>query len=167
MSKKPAFKTYKNDNITIVWKPELCIHSAICVKTLPGVYHPSKKPWIKPENASKEELIAQIKQCPSGALSYITDKAENTNSKSQENMEKPEIAGLSPEVVSLEAGKMYAWCQCGKSKNQPWCDGSHNDTEFTPKVFKAEETKTAYMCMCKQSKNAPFCDGTHATLKTE
>lgn len=79
-------------------------------------------------------------------------------------MATPEISRLSPEVVQLEAGKTYAWCQCGRSKNQPWCDGSHTTTGFTPKVFKAEESKTAYMCMCKQSKNAPFCDGTHNKL---
>lgn len=63
-------KEYTNGELTIVWQPKLCQHSGICVKTLPKVYHPKEKPWIQIENATTEELIAQIKQCPSGALSY-------------------------------------------------------------------------------------------------
>ncbi|WP_052599220.1 CDGSH iron-sulfur domain-containing protein [Aureispira sp. CCB-QB1] len=79
-------------------------------------------------------------------------------------MEKPTIAGKSPMPVELEAGKTYAWCSCGQSSNQPWCDGTHQPTNFTPVVFKAEETKTAYMCNCKHSGTPQFCDGTHAKL---
>lgn len=79
-------------------------------------------------------------------------------------MEKPTIAGKSPMPVELEAGKIYAWCSCGQSSNQPWCDGTHQPTNFTPVVFKAEETKTAYMCNCKHSGTPQFCDGTHAKL---
>jgi uncharacterized Fe-S cluster protein YjdI len=62
-------KEYSKDEITILWKPEKCIHSGICVKTLPRVYNPREKPWIKQENASSEELIRQVSKCPSGALS--------------------------------------------------------------------------------------------------
>lgn len=60
---------YSNGEITILWKPELCIHSGICVKTLPKVYDPKSKPWLKPQNATSEELIRQVSLCPSGALS--------------------------------------------------------------------------------------------------
>lgn len=63
-------KAYQKGEFTIVWQPKKCIHSGICVKTLPQVYHPKEKPWIKPEYASVEELKAQIDACPSGALSY-------------------------------------------------------------------------------------------------
>jgi len=62
-------KEYSNGEITIVWQPKKCIHSGICVKTLPKVYNPQERPWIKPENATTEELINQVAQCPSGALS--------------------------------------------------------------------------------------------------
>ena len=62
-------KEYSNGDITILWQSEKCIHSGICVKTLPAVYHPKESPWVKPENASTEELIAQVGKCPSGALS--------------------------------------------------------------------------------------------------
>ena len=63
-------KEYTNGELTIVWKPGKCIHSGICVKTLPEVYKPKEKPWIQPEGATTEELKAQIDQCPSRALSY-------------------------------------------------------------------------------------------------
>lgn len=62
-------KEYSNSEITIVWQPKLCIHSGVCVKTLPRVYNPKERPWIKPENATTTELISQVAQCPSGALS--------------------------------------------------------------------------------------------------
>ncbi len=65
-----TIKEYQKDNLTVIWKPELCIHAGVCVKTLPKVYDPKAKPWIMPENASTEDLKNQIKACPSGALSY-------------------------------------------------------------------------------------------------
>ena len=61
---------YPNGDITVIWQPQKCIHSAVCVKLLPKVYNPKERPWIKAENASPEELKTQIDQCPSGALSY-------------------------------------------------------------------------------------------------
>jgi CDGSH-type Zn-finger protein len=79
-------------------------------------------------------------------------------------MNKPTIANKQPKPVELEEGKTYAWCACGQSSNQPFCDGSHSGTDFSPKVFKAEETKTAYMCMCKHTSNPGYCDGTHKNL---
>ncbi|MDC6366212.1 MULTISPECIES: (4Fe-4S)-binding protein [Flavobacteriaceae] len=63
-------KEYQKGDFTVVWKPQKCIHSGICVKTLPEVYNPKDRPWIKPENASVEALKQQIDACPSGALSY-------------------------------------------------------------------------------------------------
>lgn len=79
-------------------------------------------------------------------------------------MATPTVADKQPKPVELEAGKTYAWCSCGQSTNQPFCDGSHKGTEFEPKVFKAEETKTAYMCMCKHTNNPGMCDGSHKEL---
>lgn len=76
-------------------------------------------------------------------------------------MEKPKSAGKAPQMVQLEAGKTYAWCACGKSAKQPWCDGSHKGSRFSPTVFTVEAPKKAAMCMCKQTKNPPYCDGSH------
>lgn len=74
MLKKMNKKEYSNGEVTIQWEHEKCIHAGICVRTLPNVYHPKDKPWIKPENATAEELIAQIAKCPSGALSIKKEK---------------------------------------------------------------------------------------------
>ncbi|MDP4031252.1 MAG: CDGSH iron-sulfur domain-containing protein [Pseudorhodobacter sp.] len=76
----------------------------------------------------------------------------------------PHIAQTAPYKVELEAGKSYFWCACGKSANQPFCDGSHKGGPFTPVRFTVEVTKTAFLCGCKHSAKAPFCDGTHKTL---
>lgn len=66
---------YTNGEVTVIWKPELCQHAGVCVKMLPQVYHPQERPWVKPENATGEQLIAQINKCPSGALTYrLNDK---------------------------------------------------------------------------------------------
>ncbi|WP_165041053.1 (4Fe-4S)-binding protein [Dysgonomonas sp. ZJ709] len=61
---------YSNGELTIIWKPELCQHAGICVKSLPMVYNPKDRPWIKIKNATNDQLIAQINDCPSGALTY-------------------------------------------------------------------------------------------------
>jgi glutamate synthase domain-containing protein 2/CDGSH-type Zn-finger protein len=74
---------------------------------------------------------------------------------------KPIIADNKPISVGLKKGEEYYFCACGRSKTQPFCDGSHKGTDFTPKVFTAEEDGDAYLCQCKHSANTPFCDGTH------
>ena len=79
-------------------------------------------------------------------------------------MPTPESPQKAPYAVELEQGKRYAWCACGQSANQPFCDGSHTDSGFSPTMFSAEETKKAYLCGCKHSANKPFCDGTHSKL---
>ncbi|WP_174412246.1 (4Fe-4S)-binding protein [Aquimarina macrocephali] len=63
-------KEYTNGEITVVWKPGKCIHAGNCVKTLPEVYKPKEKPWIRPEMATSEALKNQIEKCPSGALAF-------------------------------------------------------------------------------------------------
>lgn len=74
MEAREITKEYSNGELTIVWKPARCIHSGICVKKLPKVYHPREKPWITIENATTEELREQLPTCPSGALSYYLNK---------------------------------------------------------------------------------------------
>jgi CDGSH-type Zn-finger protein len=79
-------------------------------------------------------------------------------------MPKPEVAQKELYPVELEAGKRYAWCACGYSTNQPFCDGSHKGTGFSPEVFTAEDAKTTYLCGCKHTGSVPFCDGSHGAL---
>jgi CDGSH-type Zn-finger protein len=74
------------------------------------------------------------------------------------------VAQRGPFAVELCAGKTYAWCACGRSSSQPFCDGSHKETGLVPVVFKAERDGTAYLCGCKTSQGRPFCDGSHNRL---
>jgi len=78
-------------------------------------------------------------------------------------MPEPVIVQKSPFVQSMEPGTFW-WCACGRSKSQPFCDGSHKGTDFAPKKTDIAEAKTVAWCGCKHSKNAPFCDGNHSRL---
>ncbi|WP_428773865.1 glutamate synthase-related protein [Vibrio sp.] len=82
-------------------------------------------------------------------------------------MNKPIIAANKPIKVDLEQGKDYYFCACGRSNNQPFCDGSHAGSGFKPKHFVAEKSEAAYLCRCKHTSNAPFCDGTHKQFSAE
>ena len=79
-------------------------------------------------------------------------------------MADPVIAQKSPYGVEVKEGKSYFWCACGKSANQPFCDGSHQDTEFLPIKYEAQESTKLFFCGCKHSSNRPLCDGSHAAL---
>jgi CDGSH-type Zn-finger protein len=79
-------------------------------------------------------------------------------------MSEPVITQKSPYPVDVEEGQNYAWCACGRSAKQPFCDGTHKEFGMKPTVFTAESTATVRLCGCKQSANAPFCDGTHKDL---
>ena len=76
-------------------------------------------------------------------------------------MLKDKKAGDSAIAVEVEKNKSYFWCSCGLSSKQPFCDGSHKNTEFSPVKFIADETKKMFFCTCKQTNNQPFCDGSH------
>ena len=78
-------------------------------------------------------------------------------------MSDPVVAQKQPYPMELEAGT-YWWCACGRSKNQPFCDGAHEGTDFQPVEFTLKEKSTVYLCGCKWTADAPFCDGAHEAL---
>ena len=142
---KDITKKYTNGEVTIVWKPNACIHSKICWSEATGltkVFNPFEKPWIKPEAAGTQELINQVKKCPSGALSFYmnADAAENAAVEAEsivEIMENGPLLVYGNITLKDKAGhvthkdKVTAFCRCGASSNKPYCDGSHQKIDFT------------------------------------
>lgn len=105
-------KEYTNGEIAIVWQAEKCIHAGICVKTLPQVYNPKERPWIKPANASSVELIQQVSQCPSGALRIKEDLETIVKIEREDNGRKGRFVIYADDQM---AGEMtFVWA--GKSK---------------------------------------------------
>lgn len=135
-------KEYSNGEVTVVWQPGKCIHSGICASGLPKVFKPKEKPWVDPEAASTQDLIDQIKQCPSGALSYyMNDGTKEPTNTSKMSDTKAQVIENGPLMVSgeitvqhadgkTETKKSAAFCRCGHSANKPFCDGSHSKQDF-------------------------------------
>lgn len=136
--------TYTNGEVTIIWKPELCIHSKKCWVGLRAVFKPGERPWIKPEGASTERIVSQVAQCPSGALSHRLKDAPDTEQKPLETATtEVEVAAQGPLlfkgscIVRHADGRVEtreqttAFCRCGASDNKPYCDGTHRKVGFT------------------------------------
>lgn len=144
MSDRPIVKKYTDQDITVVWKPNLCIHSEKCFHGLPEVFNPQNRPWINIDGAKNEQITEQIKQCPSGALSFYFNnegaQAEEDNKLESTQIDLLEhgpmivhghlsIKGLDG-TIEHKSGKT-ALCRCGASGNKPFCDGSHSKVGFT------------------------------------
>jgi CDGSH-type Zn-finger protein len=86
------------------------------------------------------------------------------DSDGEQVMADPIPAQKEPYGITVEAGKRYFWCACGRSGNQPFCDGSHQGTGLTPVPFTAAASEEVWLCGCKQTSGKPFCDGTHNGL---
>jgi|TARA_R110002124_G_scaffold186713_1_gene354150 uncharacterized Fe-S cluster protein YjdI len=143
-----TIKKYSNGEVTIVWKPTLCTHSTICWKkanSLPEVFKPAEKPWIRPEGASTERIKEQISRCPSGALTYEMNQMEDSNIEEEIVPETNNSLQFIPNGPILVSGSFtmkdpngntstlsnsVALCRCGQSANKPYCDGSHVTSEF-------------------------------------
>ncbi len=140
--KKKIKKEYTNGELTIVWKPEMCIHAAICVQTLPRVYNPAAKPWITIGDANTEELKAQINKCPSSALSYFMNNEDYNVSESKSFETEIEVLPNGPllvhgqlKVIDKDGNvdvkdNTTAFCRCGASNNKPYCNGAHINNNF-------------------------------------
>lgn len=144
---KDATLKYGNGEMTILWKPKLCIHSGKCWKGNDGlisVFNPANKPWINPMGANTERIIEQIKKCPSGALSFEMNTSKDLssieidlNSYNEVIIEKngPLIIKGTITIkdqngnITQKTGST-AFCRCGLSQNKPYCDDSHEDSDF-------------------------------------
>lgn len=135
-------KEYTNGEITVVWKPHLCDHSAVCIRELPTVFDTFSRPWIKMDGASTERIIEVVDRCPTRALSWYKNKDANNTYKEQgesdvENKTMVILVKNGPiritgnfilfnednEPVATE--DKISLCRCGKSLRHPFCDGSH------------------------------------------
>lgn len=137
---------YTNNEVTVVWKPKMCIHSTLCWKGLIEVFNPKERPWIKIDGASTERIIDQVRKCPSGALSYYLNAAtQESPSKviaESANIMKVEVTPDGPYLIKTECVIVHsngteetktgtvALCRCGSSANKPYCDGSHRKIGF-------------------------------------
>jgi len=144
---KEIMKEYTNGEITVMWKPAKCIHASFCWKELPEVFDPNKRPWVNMEGASSERIRKQVERCPSGALTYYENKEKQKDTAMKEQEEKTnevkvqviqggpliihsnvEVTESNGEIVHQIAG--VAFCRCGQSRNQPYCDGTHERIGF-------------------------------------
>lgn len=134
-------KEYTNGEVTVVWQAGTCIHSELCFKGLPNVFDPKKRPWVNVDGATTEEIVNQVKKCPSGALSYYM----NNEKDSPMDIQSESIVEIMPNGPLLAYGnlkvkdaqgnetehhKVTAFCRCGASSNKPYCDGSHKKIDF-------------------------------------
>ncbi len=139
---KDITKKYSNGEMTIVWKPSECIHSGICFRGLGEVFDPRKRPWITIEKAPTERIVQQVKNCPSGALSYYLDRDVDETSIKIESETIIETMTNGPLLVYgnvnvkdvhgniTKKNNVTAFCRCGASSNKPYCDGTHKKIDF-------------------------------------
>jgi uncharacterized Fe-S cluster protein YjdI len=135
---------YPNEEITIIWKPEICFHSGICARGLPGVFDPKRKPWVDMSQADTQQIIEQVKKCPSGALSYFMNNEQPADAivSEQAAITQIEVSNNGPYLIKTECIIIHsdgreeikkgtvALCRCGASNKKPYCDGTHRRIGF-------------------------------------
>ena len=158
---KETFK-YTNGEVTVVWKPKVCIHSTLCWKGLIEVFNPKEKPWIRMDGAPTWRIIEQVRKCPSGALSYFLN-AEAVDNETKDkivaesaSIMKIEVSANGPYRINTECLILYSngreeiktgkvsLCRCGASANKPYCDGSHHRIGFEGWLFNLNHEKNYY-----------------------
>ena len=132
--------TYESDEIKVTYDLKRCIHAAECVRGLPAVFDPDKKPWIQPENDSAQAVADVIEKCPTGALHYEMKKSSRSENPASRN--RIQLTQNGPvyffgdiEVQDHEGNTVlkdtrFALCRCGSSGNKPACDNSHKKIEW-------------------------------------
>lgn len=133
-------KRYSNAEVTVVWKPSQCMHSGICFAGLSKVFNPRRRPWVDLSQASTEAIVAQVNECPSGALSLKEAPAAAAVVESERIVEVTPNGPLlvygnvtvkRADGTETKHHKVTAFCRCGASGNKPYCDGTHRKVGFT------------------------------------
>jgi uncharacterized Fe-S cluster protein YjdI/CDGSH-type Zn-finger protein len=141
---KKISKKYTNGEITVVWKPDLCVHATNCFTELPKVFIPYERPWIRMNAATTNEIIATVNNCPTDALTfyYNDDVAQKENKKEEKTVTEISIIKNGPFIIKGEfrikdidgneiaSASTASLCRCGHTKCRPFCDGSHVDAGF-------------------------------------
>ncbi len=135
-------KKYTKENLTVIWQPDLCIHSRECSKGLPQVFNPANKPWVNMNAESVDRIRNQVDKCPSGALSYEMNHEKTKNDKTMEKTLQIDVSENGPILINgpaniiyqgnqeLKESKTIALCRCGLSSRKPYCDGTHKREGF-------------------------------------
>jgi CDGSH-type Zn-finger protein/uncharacterized Fe-S cluster protein YjdI len=127
---------YKGEKISIRFDGEKCIHSRNCVLALPRVFQSNVQgQWIKPDNATVEELVAVARSCPSGAITYERRDGGDAERKPAVNVIRvlengPLAISADLHIAGEEPRTRATLCRCGETRNKPFCDGSHAQAEF-------------------------------------
>jgi len=135
-------KKYTKDNLTVIWQPDLCIHSTNCFKGLPHVFNPANKPWVTLDAERIDNIRKQVEKCPSGALSYVLEEEYSEVESDLVGTPIIDVTENGPLLVKgpvnvrykgkddLKDSKTVALCRCGGSYNKPYCDGTHRRVGF-------------------------------------
>ena len=208
---------YENDGIRVTYDARRCVHYAACVRGLPKVFNPRKRPWVAPDEATADEIADVVERCPTGALHHQRLDGGAAEEPDIENSvlvsaDGPlylrgelELMGAYNHVQQRET--RMALCRCGHSRTKPYCDGSHVAVGFTDRAVAPAERREplkddtpiggplrieatdngpvvlrgnlrlmdatgdvvaqmsrCILCRCGQSKEKPFCDGTHQQI---
>lgn len=149
MEEKKSYREYKTDDLIIYWNATLCSHSGKCWTLLPQVFSPKKRPWVCPNGAGPREIIKTIDLCPTGALKYRLTEGSSIKAELAKGPGSMDYRVSEPAVVQIRMVKggpllvkgparildsegnsireceSMVLCRCGRTKNPPFCDGSH------------------------------------------
>lgn len=135
-------RTYATDEIEVTWDASLCIHTARCLQAAPEVFDVKRRPWIVPDAASADEVIAAVGRCPTGALGVrragdhapaepLPALPEVTLMPNGPLMVRGEVTVKQPDGTVVKRASRVALCRCGASENKPYCDASHRRVGFS------------------------------------
>ena len=134
--------TYEGNDITVHYNKLLCSHAGECVRRAASVFNPKQTPWVQPDAGTPDQIKDVVAACPSGALRYATsgDPVEITTKEIAVTTEKNgpyHVTNIPLQCNYWAKGqstRKYVLCRCGMSKNKPFCDGTHQDEEWTDQV---------------------------------